>query len=170
MLDANHAEETGCLLAIDPSLRATGYAVVVQDGRELRACEFGTIRNPVSLSQSACLASIFDGVSELVARHQPTACAIEGIIYVQSHRTAITLGAARAAALLPIARAGIPVHEYAPRRVKQAVVGRGAADKSQVAFMVRALLELETTPEPDAADALAIAITHHQQWSRRKPI
>ncbi len=170
MVDDQAMEPMGCLLAIDPSLRSTGFAVVAQAGRKLRAIEFGTIRNPAALSQSACLVRIFEAVNDLVTRHRPTACAIEGIIYVQSHRTAITLGAARAAALLPIAMASIPVHEYAPRRVKQAVVGRGGADKSQVAFMVRALIELDTTPDSDAADALAIAIAHHQEWSRRKPI
>ena len=79
---------------------------------------------------------------------------------MQSHRTAITLGAARGAAILAAAERGIPVFEYSPREVKQAVVGRGGAEKTQVAFMVRALLGLTETPPPDAADALAIGLTH----------
>ena len=79
---------------------------------------------------------------------------------MQSHRTAITLGAARGAAILAAAERGIPVFEYSPREVKQAVVGRGSAEKTQVAFMVRALLGLTETPTPDAADALAIGLTH----------
>ena len=87
---------------------------------------------------------------------------MEGIIYVQSHLTAITMGAARAAALIAAADHGLPVYEYAPRKVKMAVVGNGNADKSQVAFMVRALLGLSETPPPDAADALAIALAHLQ--------
>lgn len=164
------SSQDDCLLAIDPSLRGTGYAVVAQDGRKLRAIEFGTIKNRADLSQSGCLLRIFETVGDLIARHAPLACAIEGVIYVQSYRTAITLGAARAAALLPVARAGLPVHEYAPRRVKQAVVGRGSADKSQVAFMVRALLWLDQTPEPDAADALAIALTHYQAREKGKAL
>ncbi len=90
------------------------------------------------------------------------AMAIEGVIFVQSYQTAITLGAARGAALLAAAEAGLPVHEYSPKRVKQAVVGRGAAGKAQVAFMVRALLGLTETPPADAADAIAIGITHFQ--------
>ncbi len=79
---------------------------------------------------------------------------------MQSYQTAITLGAARGAVILAAVQKGLPVHEYAPRRVKQAVVGRGAADKQQVAFMVRVLLGLTQTPPADAADAIAIGLTH----------
>jgi crossover junction endodeoxyribonuclease RuvC len=82
------------------------------------------------------------------------------VIYVQSYKTAIILGAARGAAILAAAENGLPVFEYPPRRVKQSTVGHGAAGKNQVAFMVRALLGLTETPEADAADALAIALTH----------
>ncbi len=148
------------LLAIDPSLRGTGYGVLAMQGRRMQALEFGTISNPVAWSQSKCLVKIFSVIDKLVDTHAPQQCAIEGVIYVQSKRTAITLGAARAAAILPVARSDIPIYEYAPRRVKQAVIGHGGADKSQVAFMVRALLELTVTPDADAADALAIGITH----------
>jgi crossover junction endodeoxyribonuclease RuvC len=88
--------------------------------------------------------------------------AVEGIIYVQSHQTAISMGAARAAALIAAADHGLAIYEYAPRKVKMAVVGKGTAVKSQVAFMVRALLGLAETPPPDAADALAIALAHLQ--------
>ena len=79
---------------------------------------------------------------------------------MQSYKTAIVLGAARGAAIVAAAEHGLPIYEYPPRRVKQAVVGRGGADKQQVAFMVRALLELTETPPPDAADALAIGLAH----------
>jgi crossover junction endodeoxyribonuclease RuvC len=82
------------------------------------------------------------------------------VIYVQSHKTAIALGAARGAAILAAAERGLPIYEYAPTRIKQATVGRGGADKSQVGFMVRALLGLTETPQSDAADALAIGLTH----------
>jgi crossover junction endodeoxyribonuclease RuvC len=94
--------------------------------------------------------------------HKPDVVAVESIIYVQSFQTAITLGSARGAVLLAAARHGLPVHEYAPRRVKQAVVGKGAAQKQQVAFMIRALLGLTVTPPPDAADAIAVGLTHLQ--------
>ena len=82
------------------------------------------------------------------------------MIYVQSHKTAIVLGAARGAAILTAAEKGLPIFEYPPTRIKQATVGRGGAGKNQVAFMVRALLGLTETPDADAADALAIALTH----------
>jgi crossover junction endodeoxyribonuclease RuvC len=98
----------------------------------------------------------------VVNEFQPTVAAFESVIFVQSYKTAIILGCARGAALLAAASAGLPVFEYAPKRVKQAVVGRGAADKSQVAFMVRALLGLSETPSADAADALAVGLTHFQ--------
>ena len=113
-------------------------------------------------SSDLCLVAIHEKVRELIARHQPDCAAFESIIYVQSMRTAIVLGTARGAALLAAAQHGLPIHEYAPRRVKQSVVGRGGAQKEQVGFMVRALLGLTETPAPDAADALAIGLTHFQ--------
>ena len=196
------------VLAIDPSLRGTGYAIletgtpaatgaranagVIPRGEELgdshrsaaavtvpappvhigrvggagtravgtRACEYGTIKNKSDLLPSSCLVAIHDRLAELIYKYAPDCCAVEGIIFVQSYRTAITMGAARGAALLAAAARGLPIYEYAPRLVKAAVVGRGGADKSQVAFMVRALLGLHETPAPDAADALAIGLTH----------
>lgn len=151
------------VLAIDPSLRSTGFAVLERlPGSKLRAVEYGTIKNAPKLLPSSCLVAIHDRLEELIRQHEPECAAVEGIIFVQSHRTAITLGAARGAAILSLARRGLPVYEYAPKDVKQAVVGRGAADKSQVAFMVRALLGLTETPAFDAADALAIGVTHFQ--------
>ena len=98
----------------------------------------------------------------MIEKWQPDEVAVEGIIYVQSHRTAISMGAARAAALIAAADRSLPIFEYAPRKVKQAIVGKGSADKSQVAFMVRALLGLDETPPHDAADALAIGLAHLQ--------
>ncbi len=161
-MSEKQAEQENRLLAVDPSLRETGYALLCRQGKKMQALEFGTIVNPAKLKQSECLVRISGVIEELLKKYSPAQCAMEGVIYVQSYRTAITMGAARAAAVLPVARAGIPIHEYAPRRVKQAVAGRGAAKKEQVAFMVRALLELTVTPEPDAADALAIGITHYR--------
>ncbi|HEY5891777.1 MAG TPA: crossover junction endodeoxyribonuclease RuvC [Chthoniobacterales bacterium] len=151
------------LLAVDPSLRGTGFAVLEQvSSNKTAALEYGVIVNPVKRRQSGCLVAIYERLSDVIAKHQPEACAVEGVIYVQSLRTAITLGAARGAAILAISRHGIPIFEYAPRKVKQAVVGSGSADKQQVAFMIRAMLGLTETPPPDAADALAIGLTHFQ--------
>lgn len=150
------------LIAIDPSLRGTGYALLESDGRRHRALDYGVIRNVAALRQSACLVAIHERVRDLLVQWQPTAMAIESVIYVQSHRTAIALGAARGAAILAAAQAGLPIHEYPPTRVKQAVVGHGSAQKGQVAFMVRAMLQLTETPPADAADALAIGLAHFQ--------
>ena len=148
------------VLAIDPALRNTGYAVIEKGGDQLRALAYGTISNAPKLLQSGCLVAIRDALKLVIEKHQPDACAVEGIIYVQSHKTAIIMGAARGVAMLVAAEFGLPIYEYAPKRVKQAVVGKGAADKQQVAFMVRALLKLTETPDPDAADALAIGLAH----------
>jgi crossover junction endodeoxyribonuclease RuvC len=150
------------VLAIDPALRSTGFAVLEKLGSKMRALEYGAIRNPAKLLPSGCLVAIHERVRELIATHQPDCAAFEAIIYVQSMKTAITLGTARGAALLAAAQRGLSIHEYAPRRVKQGVVGHGGAQKQQVGFMVRALLGLTETPQADAADALAIGITHFQ--------
>jgi crossover junction endodeoxyribonuclease RuvC len=156
------------VLAVDPSLRSTGFAVLQAAGTRLSVLEFGLVKNSDRLLPSACLVAIRDRITELIIRHEPDCAALEGIIFVQSHRVAITLGAARGAAIIALAERGVPVFEYAPRRVKQAVVGKGAAAKNQVGFMVRALLGLAETPPPDAADAMAIGLTHFraQQTAR----
>jgi len=148
------------VLAIDASLRNTGVAIVDANNGKAQALYFGTIHNASSLRSSSCLVGIRDRLAELIRTHEPDCCALESVIYVQSHKTAILLGAARGAAILAAAEKGLPIFEYSPRRIKQATVGRGAAGKNQVAFMVRALLGLTETPDADAADALAIGLTH----------
>ncbi len=153
------------VLAIDPALRKTGYAIVEGIGNDLRAITWGVIQNKPALLPSGCLVAIRDGLNDVIRAHAPTVCAIESTIFVQSFKTAIVLGTARGACLLAAAEHGLPIYEYAPREVKQAAVGRGAAQKDQVAFMIRSILRLRETPSPDAADALAVAITHFQNSS-----
>jgi len=150
------------VLAIDPAVRSTGYAILEGDPRKPAVLGYDVISIPAKIPQSAALSAIRTHLVHLIAKHQPDEVAVEGIIFVQSHRTAIAMGAARAAALIAAADPGLPVYEYAPRKIKMAVVGKGTADKAQVAFMVRALLGLSETPPPDAADALAIALAHLQ--------
>jgi crossover junction endodeoxyribonuclease RuvC len=150
------------VLAIDPALRKTGFAVVESHGREFRTLTYGTIVNAPKLLPSGCLVAIREQLNDVIRQYHPTVCAIEATIFVQSLKTAIVLGAARGAALLAAAEHGLAIYEYAPREIKQAAVGRGAAAKEQVAFMIRSLLRLRETPPPDAADALAVAITHFQ--------
>jgi crossover junction endodeoxyribonuclease RuvC len=148
------------VLAIDASLRNTGVAIVDANSGKTRALYYGTIHNGNSLRSSSCLVTIRDRLAELIREHEPDSCALESVIYVQSYKTAILLGAARGAAILAATENGLPIFEYAPTRIKQATVGRGGAAKNQVAFMVRALLGLTETPAADAADALAIGLTH----------
>lgn len=152
------------VLAIDPSLRSTGFAVLerAQRAGPVRALTWGIVKNAPALLQSGCLVAIHQAVGEIVQNYSPTAAAFEAVIFVQSYKTAITLGCARGAALLAAAGRGLAIYEYSPRRIKQAVVGRGGAEKAQVAFMVRALLGLSETPSSDAADALAVGLTHFQ--------
>jgi crossover junction endodeoxyribonuclease RuvC len=148
------------VLAIDASLRSTGVAIVDAANGKPRALYYGVIHNANTLRSSSCLVAIRDRLAELIHTHEPDCCALESVIYVQSYKTAIILGAARGAAILAAAERGLPIFEYPPARIKQATVGRGNADKKQVAFMIRALLGLTTTPGPDEADALAIGLTH----------
>lgn len=150
------------VLAIDPAIRNTGYAVIEGDHHKSWVIAYEVITIPQRIPQSGALAAVRTHLSNVIKTHQPDEVAVEAIIYVQSHKTAISMGAARAASLIAAADAGLPVYEYAPTKVKQAVVGNGRADKAQVAFMIRALLGLSETPPPDAADALAIALAHLQ--------
>ena len=167
------------VLSIDPALRNTGFAVIeylppdpgIRGGKATyRALTFGVIQNRRSLRSSGCLVRIREELKDVIDEYSPEVCAVEGVIYVQSYKTAITLGAARGAALLAAAEHGLEIFEYAPRRVKQAVVGRGAADKQQVAFMMRALLNLTETPSHDAADALAVGLAHFYVNDPAKPV
>lgn len=150
------------VLSIDPAVRNTGYAVLEGDARKPTVLAFDVVSIPQKLPQSSALSAIRTHLVNVIQKFQPDEIAVEGIIYVQSHQTAISMGAARAAALIAAADHGLHVYEYSPKKVKMAVVGKGTADKQQVAFMVRALLGLSETPPPDAADALAIGLAHLQ--------
>lgn len=163
------------VLAIDPALRNTGFAVIEETrsptGKPLhRALCYGTISNKRNLRQSGCLVAIREQLNDVIKTHRPEVCAVEGVIFVQSYKTAITMGAARGAALIAAAEHGMEIFEYAPKRVKQAVVGKGSADKQQVAFMMRALLGLTETPPADAADALAIGMAHLYASHSNRPV
>src|SRR5207244_11717010 len=112
------------VLAIDASLRNTGVAIIDANNGKPRSLYFGTIHNASSTRSSSCLVAIRDRLVELIREHQPDCCALESVIYVQSHKTAILLGAARGAAILAAAENGLPVFEYSPKRIKQSAVGR----------------------------------------------
>jgi crossover junction endodeoxyribonuclease RuvC len=151
------------ILGVDPSLRSTGYGVIRMAKPHPVALGHGTISCPQNWERSRCLVKISQALREVLREHQPTACVIEGLFYAQNLQTAIVMGEARGAALAAIAEAGLEIFEIAPRKVKQAVVGYGAAQKSAVAKMVQRLLNLPQPPAPDAADALALALAHAQE-------
>ena len=154
------------ILGVDPSLRGTGYGIIQLAKPHPVALAHGTISCPAGWERSRCLAKIAMTLRDVLKQHQPSVCVVEGIFYVQNLQTAIIMGEARGAALATIAEAGLEIYEIATRKVKQAIVGYGAAQKSAVAKMVQRLLNLPKPPAPDAADALALALTHARENSR----
>lgn len=148
------------ILGIDPSLRSTGYGIIDVHGSTCTVVTHGEIRNPATLAPNVCLTRIYDTVTGLIRDYQPAALAVEGLVYVQNTRIAFTLGEVRGVILLAAAQHQLPAYEYAPRQVKQAVTGRGSAGKQQVAYMVKAQLNLPVLPGADEADALALALCH----------
>ncbi|QZN97873.1 crossover junction endodeoxyribonuclease RuvC [Symbiopectobacterium purcellii] len=147
------------ILGIDPGSRITGYGIIRQQGRQLSYVGSGCIRTGVD-DLPTRLKLIYAGVSEIITQFQPDCLAIEQVFMAKNADSALKLGQARGVAIVAGVNHGLPIFEYAARQVKQTVVGTGAAEKSQVQHMVRTLLKLSANPQADAADALAIAITH----------
>jgi len=154
------------ILGIDPSLRGTGFGVIRLAKPHPLALAHGTISCPATWPSSRCLVRIAETLRDVLRAHQPTVCVVEGLFYAQNLQTAIIMGEARGAAMMVVAEAGLAIYEIATRKVKQAVVGYGAAQKLAVAKMVQRLLNLSKLPEPDAADALALALAHAHETSR----
>jgi crossover junction endodeoxyribonuclease RuvC len=154
------------ILGVDPSLRGTGYGVIRLAKPYPQTLAQGTISCPASWEHSRCLVKIVAELREVLKQHRPEVCVIEGLFFAQNLKTALIMGEARGAALATIAEAGLEIYEIAPRKVKQAIVGYGAAQKLAVAKMVQRLLNLPKPPEPDAADALALALTHARENAR----
>lgn len=154
------------LMGIDPSLRGTGYGIVRMERGRPQFVTAGTIRCKSTWERSRCLAFIAQTLRDLLKHQHPTVCAMEGLFFAQNLQTAIIMGEARGAALATVAEAGLEIYELAPRKVKQAVVGYGAAQKLAVAKMVQRVLSLPGLPEPDAADALALALAFAQEQGR----
>lgn len=150
------------VLGIDPGSRRTGWGVVQLEGTRLRQVAAGTIVAPEKLALEKRLRLIYEQLGQVVEAHGPEAIAVEEIFFAKYANAALKLGHARGVALLVAAQSELAVHEYPPAIVKRTVVGRGSADKVQVGRLVTALLGLRAPPEEDAADALAVAITHIQ--------
>lgn len=154
------------VLGLDPSLRGTGYGIIRAAKPAPHVLAHGTISCPPNWEHSRCLLKILQTLRDVIKEHKPEVCVVEGLFYAQNLKTALVMGEARGAALAAIAEAGLQIYELAPRKVKQAIVGYGAAQKLAVAKMVQRMLRLPETPAPDAADALALALTHTQAAGR----
>jgi crossover junction endodeoxyribonuclease RuvC len=151
------------VIGIDPGTRHFGWGVVERRGTRLVACGHGVVhtddRQPIALR----LVTIERELVEVLRTHAPAEASVEALFYAKDAQAAAKLGHARGVALLVCARAGLAVHEYAPALVKRAVAGSGRAEKAQVSQMIRIVLGLSSAPPTDAADALALAVTHLQR-------
>ncbi|HEY0171553.1 MAG TPA: crossover junction endodeoxyribonuclease RuvC, partial [Pyrinomonadaceae bacterium] len=155
------------VLGIDPGSETTGWGVVEGDARSYAAVDFGTVKARPRERFAARLLKIAVGVEALIEKFRPDVCAVEEAFFAVNPKTALQLGHVRGVVLLAAERAGVEIAEYAPRLIKQTVVGYGAAEKQQVQEMMRVLLKLKVAPTPfDASDALAVAVTHLHHASR----
>jgi crossover junction endodeoxyribonuclease RuvC len=148
-------------LGIDPGTAIVGYAVVAAEGDRLSLLACDVITTPAGMPLPQRLQRIYQSLGEVISAHHPAEAAMEELFFAKNARTAMMVGQARGVAMLALANHGLPIAEYTPRQVKQAVTGYGGAGKDQVGEMVRILLHLSGVPRPDdAADAAAVAICH----------
>ena len=149
------------ILGIDPGTAITGYGLVKGEDDDLTLVVYGTITTSSDWPQPERLQRIYQELTAVIEDWQPTAVAVAELFFSKNVRTALSVGQARGVVLLAAANAGLPIHEYTPLQVKQAIVGYGRATKDQVQQMVKMLLALDSVPQPDdAADAIAVAICH----------
>jgi crossover junction endodeoxyribonuclease RuvC len=154
------------ILGLDPGTATVGYGLIeIEDGRP-SLLTYGVLStSPEDGSTARRLQLVYQGLNELIEQYRPDAAAVEELFFGRNITTAIRVGQARGVLLLALANAGIPVAEYSPPKIKEAVSGYGKASKQQVQFMVQNMLELEEIPRPDdAADGLAVALTHFQHY------
>ncbi|MDR3352878.1 MAG: crossover junction endodeoxyribonuclease RuvC [Zoogloeaceae bacterium] len=148
------------ILGIDPGLRVTGFGVIEKEGQHLRYVASGCVKSDTSQSLPERIATLFQGVGEVLAAYAPDVAAVEKVFVNVNPQSTLLLGQARGAVLAALTAGGLAVSEYTALQIKQAVVGQGKAAKEQVQHMVKRLLALSGTPAADAADALACAICH----------
>lgn len=148
------------ILGIDPGSRITGYGVIRQVGSKSEYLGSGCIRIAAD-DLSMKLNQVFNGITEIITQFKPDYFAIEQVFMAKNADSALKLGQARGAAIVAATQQGLPVAEYSARQIKQSVVGKGSADKTQVQHMVVHLLNLSKSPQADAADALAVALCHN---------
>jgi crossover junction endodeoxyribonuclease RuvC len=149
------------VLGVDPGTAITGYGLVREQQGDLDMVAYGTVTTPAGHPLPQRLHTIYHELGDLIVRYRPDAMAVEELFFARNAKTAMLVGHARGVVLLAGVEASLPLSEYTPMQVKQAVTGYGNADKHQVQEMVRLLLHLAHPPQPDdAADALAVAICH----------
>lgn len=153
------------IIGIDPGLEHTGYGVISVSGNRHTFIAAGRISTSPSLPLPQRLAKIAEGLHAIITQHQPTHAAVEEVFVNSNARSSLKLGQARGVSLLVPTQCGLPVAEYAARLVKQSIVGKGNAEKTQVAHMVKVLLPASSASSADAADALAVALTHAHHLS-----
>ena len=158
------------IIGIDPGLEHTGYGVISVLGNQHKFIAAGRISTSPSLPLPQRLAKIAEGLAAVINLHRPTHAAVEEVFVNSNARSSLKLGQARGVSLLVPTQCGLPVAEYAARLVKQSVVGKGNAEKAQVAHMVKVLLPASGTHSADAADALAVALTHAHHLSFARAI
>lgn len=153
------------ILGIDPGLVQTGYGIITINNNSPQIVDYGVVKPTVNDGLASRLLTIFEDVSEIISIHKPSIFSIEDVFYGKNAKSALRLGQARGAAMVAAASAGLSIHEYSARKIKQAVTGNGNAHKEQVQFMVKATLKMDKLPKPiDASDALASALCHFQQF------
>lgn len=152
------------ILGIDPGTAITGFGVIDCVGANFKFVDAGVIRTPKEQPMHERLSTVYDEMKELLAEFKPDVMSIELLFFARNVTTAMTVGQSRGIVMLAATQANVPIYEYTPMQVKQAVTGYGKADKKQIQEMVKNLLKLDAIPKPDdAADGLAIAITHAGQ-------
>ncbi len=149
------------VLGVDPGTAITGWGVVESEGQDLIGVAYGVITTPAGMLLPQRLQIIYRDLTRVVEQWQPETAAIEELFFSRNAKTALAVGHGRGAAMLALVNANVPISEYKPLEVKQAITGYGGADKHQIQQMVKLLLSLDDIPRPDdAADALAVAICH----------
>lgn len=157
------------ILGVDPGLNRCGWGLVLSEGARLSHVAHGVIKPNAQQQLASRLHNVFEGLCAVIAQYNPHEAAVEETFVNSNARAALALGQARGVALAAAARSGLSVGEYAPTTIKKAIVGSGAADKTQIAFMVRRLLPAAGEVSADAADALGVALCHaaHGGFRRR---
>ncbi|MCR5481510.1 MAG: crossover junction endodeoxyribonuclease RuvC [Clostridia bacterium] len=149
------------ILGIDPGYAIMGYGVIEKKGNHFKPIGFGSVTTDADMEMSMRLKHLYNSLMEIIAHYEPDVVSIEELFFNNNAKTAIMVGQARGVAVLACANSGMPIYEYTPLQIKQALVGYGRAEKKQVQQMVKTMLHLESVPKPDdTADALAAAICH----------